>query len=295
MADLRDLDTSAANLLLDGAFNVNSTSVNAWKALLGSLSGQDMQVFNANTGAAASVDKTLLANLIPRFWAASANGEVNKAREGNRALSDTELTDLATQIVQQVKLRGPFLSMSDFINRRLGSDSALTRMGCIQAAIDNTSINDAIKSSGATVTLQNGDTGLLINYGSNNNTKVGPAIVGSNLKDGQGNTLNSTVGMPGYLMQQDIVQAFSPAMTVRSDTFVIRTYGEGVNPATGQTQGKAWAEAVVQRVPDFVDPADTALAALGAATDLTLLNSNNTNFGRRFKIVGFRWLSTHDL
>ena len=36
-----------------------------------------------------------------------------------RSLSDAQVTDLAKQIVQQVKVRGPFLNMADFLNRRL--------------------------------------------------------------------------------------------------------------------------------------------------------------------------------
>ena len=114
----------------------------------------------------------------------------------------------------------------------------------------------------------------------------------SNMIDGAGSKLNTTYGMPGYLMQQDIVQAFSPAMTVRSDTFLIRTYGECVNPVTGEIQAKAWAEAVVQRVPDFVDSTSDP----NPETAIASLNSDvNKNLGRRFKVVGFRWLSSNEL
>ena len=37
-------------------------------------------------------------------------------------------------------------------------------------------------------------------------------------------------GFPGQLLQGDILQALSPFMTVRSDTFTIRAYGESRDP-----------------------------------------------------------------
>ena len=291
MSDLRDFDKAAANLMLDGAFNVNSTSIHAWKAMLSSLSGNDLQVFKSASGMAGSISSTSLKNPIPRLWSSSNSGNVNGPWDGNRALSDTEVTELATRIVEQVKTRGPFLSMSDFLNRRLGPVGPLTRAGCLQAAIDTTSpnLNSAVKATGSAVTATGTGMGMC---DSASPTYFLSPVIDANMKDGAGNPLNSTVGMPGYLMQQDIVQAFSPAMTVRSDTFVIRTYGESLSPTTGISQGKAWAEAVVQRVPEFVD----ATADPNPETALASLTSNtNKIMGRRFKVVGFRWLSPNEL
>lgn len=84
-------------------------------------------------------------------------------------------------------------------------------------------------------------------------------------------------------------------MTVRSDTFVVRCYGESINPKTLAKEGQAWGEAVVQRVPDFVDQSDSSLAALGDASPVASVNPANQTFGRRFKIVSFRWLNETDL
>ena len=285
LIDLQDFDMAAANLLLYGAFNVNSTSIDAWKALLSSLSGNDLQVFKSISGTSGTISASTLKNPIPRFWASSATGAVNQAWEGARALSDDEVTELATRIVEQVKKRGPFLSMSDFLNRRLGTACALTRVGCLQAAIDNSSLNDTVKLSGAAVNAS----------GSTQVSKVSPPVIADNLLDGANQQLNSTVGMPGYLMQQDVVQAFSAAMTVRSDTFVIRTYGESINPDTGGSQGKAWAEAVVQRLPEFVDTSATTGDADPTTALSSLHSSINQAMGRRFKVIGFRWLTPNDL
>jgi hypothetical protein len=74
---------------------------------------------------------------------------------------------------------------------------------------------------------------------------------------------------------------------VRGDTFRIRAYGE-VADIRGQTT-KAWCEAVVQRQHDFVD---------GTQVPTTIdasLSTTNQSFGRRFKIVSFRWLSADEV
>ncbi len=93
-----------------------------------------------------------------------------------------------------------------------------------------------------------------------------------------------------FLTQGDIMTALAPVLFPRSDTFVIRTYGEAVNPATGVTEGKAWCEATVQRIPEYFDPAEDATVA---PADLT--STLNQNLGRRFKVVSFRWLTRSDI
>jgi hypothetical protein len=94
---------------------------------------------------------------------------------------------------------------------------------------------------------------------------------------------------PGWLSQADLLAVLGPVLTARSDTFLVRAYGDAVNPATGVTEGRAWCEAVVQRVPDYVDASDPAEAAAGA------LSATNRIYGRRFEIVRFRWLSAAEV
>lgn len=92
-----------------------------------------------------------------------------------------------------------------------------------------------------------------------------------------------------WLMQGDIMTALAPVLFARSDTFVIRTYGEAVNPNTGVAEGRAWCEATVQRTPEYFDPADDATVAPAD------LNLTNQTYGRRFKVVSFRWLTRSDI
>jgi len=99
---------------------------------------------------------------------------------------------------------------------------------------------------------------------------------------------NTGVGIPGYLTQADVLQSIAPVMTLRSDTFTIRGYGE-TKDASGKVVATAWCEAVVQRIPEFVDainPAHTAIASL---------NSTNLLFGRRFSIMAFRYLAPSEV
>ena len=294
LADIRDMDKAAAYLLLNGAFNINSTSVDAWRALLSSLSGNDLNLWNASTSSASTFSSTTLQNPLCRFTSANTDNSVNTVWSGVRALSDADVTALATAIVTEVKARGPFLSMADFLNRRLStSNTDVSRAGALQAAIDKTpTLNSNIKSSGSTVNLTSAQATV---YPQNVQAITGNMADASSTG---GAALSTALGAPGYLMQQDLVQAFSPVMSARSDTFIIRAYGESVNPATTLTQSKAYLEAVVQRLPELVDAKDTALTAsgsLGAATPLTSLNTTNQTFGRRFKIISFRWLSPNEL
>ena len=95
------------------------------------------------------------------------------------------------------------------------------------------------------------------------------------------------VGAAGFLSQGALLTAFGSQITVRGDTFLIRTYGDS-RDAAGNLQAKAWCEAVVQRTPEFVDPTNPPEASAS-------LSEVNTAFGRKFNIVSFRWLSSNEI
>jgi hypothetical protein len=93
-------------------------------------------------------------------------------------------------------------------------------------------------------------------------------------------------GAPGWLTQADILQVLGPALTARSDTFVIRAYGDAVD-TSGKVRARAWCEAVVQRLPAPLDPDPSGLnPRLAGATG---------DFGRRFVITSFRWVSPNEI
>lgn len=230
----------AENILLRGAFNINSTSVEAWAAMLASLGGDGVRFFD--TLGAANATTADLEN--PFFRLSVPAGDTNTAWLGGaRDLNRNEIRSLAEEMVNQVKLRGPFLSLSDFVNRRLESGPRGEK-GAIQAAIDN----------------------------------AGLATTGSSAPGGSG---DQAMFAPGWLSQADILTALGPVLAARSDTFIIRAYGETRNPLTDEITATAWCEALVQRTPELLF---NTLASPASATH-----------SRRFQITAFRWLTENDL
>ncbi|WP_035601187.1 hypothetical protein [Haloferula sp. BvORR071] len=246
---------AAAHLLVDGAFNVNSVNEAAWRAMLSSLRGSTLDV--TGKGPYYSDDSTPVPRL--RHPAGSPGDLWN----GFRELSDAEIRVLATEIVKEVRDRGPFQSLGEFVNRRLSSGKVGLK-GALQAAIDRAKLN-----SQATVERFSRD-------GYPFQANIPEPYTG--------------IGTPGWLTQADLLTALGPFITVRSDTFTIRAYGEAKD-ANGKLLARAWCEAVVQRVPDLLDP-DPNDNATEQPLDLTPINAR---FGRRFEIVSFRDLQEDEL
>ncbi len=300
VASLKRYDTVASELLLLGGFNINSTSEQAWRAVLASA-----QKLNFDPRSGVRNRSKILKSPFSRFLAPLGDpvnaASDNLSYQGYRELSDIQIAALAAAIVAEVKTRGPFRSLGDFVNRRLvkNTDAAAPTglKGALQAAIDavdlagNAPINNIAPYSS---TLPNSLSGTLT-------TREKQAELGMVSGVATAPVSSRSAFGPGYLTQADVLSRIGSAISARSDTFVIRTYGEARNPATQEVTGRAWAEAVVQRMPEFVDQADTKLSPLGAATPVynadgsTALNSTNTNFGRHFKVISFRWLGANDL
>ncbi len=279
---VKTIDNAAAHLLVNGGFNANSTSEQAWRALLHSHNGIET----------APNDKT---HVFSRFSRPLASAEPNATWLGYRILSDQEINALAAAIVAEIRLRGPSLSLAEFINRRLAADDTGLK-GPLQAAIDNASLA-AVGNLNNIAPFNNGlpaDTyprdvkdNLGYNYPHSGDPEQQVIYLGGTSTTSP--SASRAAFAPGYLTQADLLTALGPILTVRSDTFRIRAYGDSVNPTTGAVDGRAWCEAIVQRLPDYVDPGDDVTASPGS------LNPTNQTFGRRFKIVSFRWLASHEI
>jgi hypothetical protein len=217
---------------------------------------------------------------------------------------------LAEEVVVEVRRRGPFMSLGDFVNRRLlgqtnttfspnsGSGYSWTDnfslKGALQAAIDAANINkDAIVAAGGTfsrpatvlaVIDPNGPESFT--YGSKTYTYKSSAyesysalIIPNNrfpslraMSETNKNT-NAIAGLgaPGIVTQMDVLNSVGPNLTPRSDTFVVRAFGEALDNA-GASIGKAWVEIVVQRTPEYFDqtpPKPGAAATSGNDFDPT--------------------------
>ncbi len=253
-ADL--LGPNAAEFLhIDGAFNVNSTSINAWRAIL-SQSTRDREVWSHPINSSPP-NRLLLDRYFARLPSgalqltpgltedgigdpSTTQGRREALRHGYRTLATSEgqdqLHQLAFLIVDRIKDRGrPFGTLAEFINS-----------GILQEAID----------------------------------EVGPQINDTSLEILEVSPLNEnrTGYEPTALQQTDLVAHLAPLMAVRSDTFRIRVNANAVSEVDDEQISGASLEAIVQRE---IAP----LADLSAGSNPAL-----SVFGRRFKVLSFSWL-----
>ncbi len=285
--------------MVKGPFNVNSTRVQPWKAMLSSMNRTQLLTLWPKSSTLASTPSSGIPIPAMTLLNGSATNDTNGTFDfkniddqagnewnGYREFSEAEIQKLATEIVKQVRLRGPFQSMSEFVNRRIGPDSALTRTGALQNAIDDAKLNDSVFKRMVPVGVNHVSDANLYGF------KTPLAATG-----------NPAAGAPGWLSQADVLKVLEPAATVRSDTFVIRTCGEATDVA-GNVVARAFAEAVVQRVPEYLNLSDPVTATVpnpnapgGSADPGTpaLLARENIAFGRRFKMVSFKWLSPNEI
>jgi len=298
----------AAHLRVKDQFNVNSVSVPAWRAILGNLRSATVPVLapGSTSTTTANVNNPLMRmQVAPEI--ASTGGNASRAVIGFTALTDAQLDALAVAIVAQVRLRGPFLSLSEFINRRLAAaDGTLTDptlSGALGMALRTL---EAVLAKPAT---DYGKTTSTI-AAFNGTTLLGPGFDGKPLlalgdftnalgeyahpKAAEG---NSNFGLPGWPRQADLLRSLAPIITVRDDTVVIRAYGAASIGLSGNA-GRAWCEVVLVRTINYVDaripaheaPLGDALVAAGTTTGLA-----NVTLGRRYKISSFRWLTPQEL
>ena len=266
----------ARNALYDGGFNVNSTSKHAWKAVLAGMRGQTLPD-------GSSVSGTVLTKFARSF---KPTAGITTAWNNYRELNDAEIEALAAQVVKEVRDRGPFMSLGDFINRRLlASEHGLK--GALQAAIDKSGINKtAITEAGGglsggafaapdapnlttSFTDPNGNTGRsapnftdknsdgngaygVLKKATNPTAKRFPNIA-SMSETNTDQKVTAGLGAPKVITQLDVLNTVGPNLTARSDTFTVRAYGEALDN-TGNTIGRAWVEVIVQRTAKFMLP-----------------------------------------
>jgi len=322
-------------LTVNGQFNVNSTSVPAWTAVLRSLRDQKIPVLKTATAALETVGagKTSLVRLLPSpqgLSVKSAGGPPDAALTGYMALTDAQLETLATEIVKQVRIRGPFLSLSEFVNRQLMAFDGTAIDPCLRGALQS-----ALEVLQQSVSSINGGGGLSLNqtdstkkaydpllyaaiYGKPTtpligydpddktwgpNPKLDPSGFSADYINPQASVGNSSEGLPGWPRQADLLRRLAPIMSVRDETFTVRSLGE---VKTAEGTARAWCEAVYQRVPEYVDPriepwkapmsdyipAGGVYPENGAKPYMYMANAV---FGRRLKLVSFRWLRADEL
>jgi hypothetical protein len=279
----------AESFYVDGGFNVNSTSVEAWQAFLSSFRGVAFGGLNS-PNAYGVFPRSL--HQIEKYVDGSTT-DLGRLWTGWRHIEESPLGDLASAIVEEVKIRGPFLSMADFVNRDLtnaGSDGYDTRSsGALQSALDRTQNFEynSLKPILALDKTKATNKGLF-EYQADDNLGGGEII------DTDGSLLApaaTIAGIPGWVMQGDLLQSLAPAMSARSDTFIIRSYGSVGNAFDKQSTSEAYYELIVQRVPEYVDSAQD----MPSVTADDLQSTTNQLMGRRYKIISQRHLTAVEL
>ena len=267
---------SAAYLVVDGGFNINSTSVPAWTILLAS-SHLKRPVVMDSAGTGTPVAQSQGNFVISRFAmpiggrAGQTSTEDTRWR-GYRELTAAEIRQLAEAIVRQVKQRGPFRSLGEFMNRRLAASSDEKALyGALQAALEDPKVD--------------------INKDYRNKTIAAADIPNTNYAFKQAALGPRYQGTPAYISQADILQPIAPIINARSDTFLIRTYGEALAPDGKTVLARAWCEAVAQRYPEYINPQDKPETPISLAN----LQPENKLFGRRFIVKSFRWLTPSEI
>ena len=263
----------AARLRIDGAFNVNSTSVAAWKSVLASLDDFEFPILNPETGAVSWENGSPIHFqrfghvLLSDGYRTGADGSDLSFWQGHREIDPDELDELAKAIVDEVRARGPFRSMSSFVNRNPSAENLdQAKKGALQAALDRT-LNADLPESVGSPTVGKVSTFL-------NDVTAGE---------------NQAVGHAAYLLQGDLLQTLAPILQPRSDAFLVRAMGEA-RDSTGKLLSTAVCEARIQREIAYLDPRDDP-----ETRPDDLKSDVNKHFGRRFAITSFRWLSSQEL
>jgi hypothetical protein len=279
--------TIASHLEVEGMFNVNSTSVVAWRALLGHARKQRVPMIR-ESGSSWNVDISEENDHASSRFSIAGDAEAGKpgssgswpeATEfaGYRVLDDELIDQLAEEIVKQVRARGPFLSLAEFVNRQLSSGD-LALAGALQAAL-----NEVAKGSSnpyaemQAILTNNGRSSANIPKAADAAYKFPAAAEGW-----------SAYGLPGWTRQADILRPLAPILSARDDTFVIRAHGDARDDK-GNIVSRAVCEAVVRRTRDYVDASDAPDLATAPKTAI------NKTFGRRFELVSFRWLNPSEI
>jgi hypothetical protein len=250
---------AARHLLIEGGFNINSLSEEAWAAVLSHSfrdwrfgTNQTTDLKNAflnlgfSTDNAVSLEGSLIEDeTFTQFETSDWNAQVTAGRIAMRyplrRLSDEQLYNPDTE--QNDSLVEYIVSG---LRERLASSPPQPPFSSLSEFIDSGILDRAIRESG----------------------------------------INGQVARfsPAYICQSKMLEAIAPFLKIRGDTFVIHGLGNYSDPLTGEAQSSVVCRAVVQRLPNRVD---------GDETRITELSSTNGNaFGRQFVILNMSWEET---
>ena len=280
-SDLTNSLLMSKHLKVEGAFNINSHQKEAWKAVLAG--GNRLVIDASNNNSAQEQRSPMNRYSTPIAGSGVTNSEVIN---GYRQLTDLELDALSDAIVKEVKTRGPFLSLADFINRRIEPDNTPSGL--------RSALETALETSGMNAQLIRPDDQPLNNFSDTNLPLdcIRPPLHIEEIFNGPRGT-----GISQWISQADLLQKIAPFLNARSDTFIIRGYGEVTDPISGTVQANATCEVVLKRSYNYINIEENASGeskyTFNSAEKVFqqgALSPRNKDFGRRFEIVSIHWL-----
>jgi hypothetical protein len=198
----------------------------------------------------------------PRFYPAQTS---TYASTNIASFRSQVIKKLAENLVNLICKRSkPFAGIGDFVNRTISPNPSLcTKFGILQQAIDESGINSASEKNyiNSTKGIAGYDDDLASGY------------LGENL--------------PDVVNQGDILQIMAHFLCTRGDTFLVRAFGDCIDG--GKVAKRAHCEAIVQRIPEYINCDENS-----PSSDFSELSTVNKKFGRRYKIILFRWLNGDD-
>jgi len=245
---------ASGDFMIEGSFNVNSLSKRAWAAMISrtllswkySDSSVETDVYNAFLNLSDSTDQ-----------AVKAFGSI---------INDTDLTSFdggdlnAPNSAGRQAMRYPLRRLE---NTQIFDPSTESNDSLVEYLIDE--IQEYQNSEGAFFSVSE-----FVNSG-----VLHRAIERSDI-NGQAPRFSTA-----YITQASILEPIAPYLTVRSDTFTIRSIGQVESSITGRVLSQVILEAVVQRIPDRYDGDVSGI--MGLSTD------NGNDFGRKFVIKSMSW------
>jgi hypothetical protein len=198
--------------------------------------------------------------IFPRFYDEKLLNKMPSFGEEKIKNLSEKLTDLMG------KRYKPFFSIGEFVNRTIVEDPVqCSREGDLQRAIDDSKLNAVFEKH-------------YINF-SKNISSYDDASASGFLEE----------NLPNVINQADILQTISHFLCTRGDTFLVRAVGHHVD-SRGKVIERAYCEAIVQRVPEYVNKNENT-----PDDGPESLSKINKKFGRRYKIILFRWLDDNDI
>ena len=261
------LNGTSELLVIEGAFNLNSTSADAWTTTLGSIQLPNWEIANINDSNGDLIPdnprrQVELGQTLLRFpqsaqevyhtgqYRSSSEPPTEYFRVGAKTSNNTKdpmsYTDLGRKIAlwvaQRIQLFGPFTSIESFLSPVEHADFKHPHdpdqyLSVIERAIlDTPAIN---KSAGEEIWYHTSS----------------------------------------FLSQADVMTALAPIASVRGDTFTIRALGQTDLDTSGDSVATALCEARVQRLPNTIDPSDP------------VKTPDPSGYGRRFVLTSIKWLN----